>query len=304
MTIFWFLSAMAFAALAFGCYVRTRFILKRLDQMLTDAVNGEFTEIDYTETLLSRLESRMYQYLSLQKQHRDKISKERDTVKMLISDISHQTKTPIANILLYTQLLQENIGSDSQAACLAQQIEQQSEKLHFLIQALLKTSRLEHGIVAVVPEKYPLRELVRQLHWPAQAQEKKIHCQIQEDIPDVTAYFDLKWTLEALSNLIDNAVKYTPYGGSVSLTFEDYTMFVRINVADTGIGISEENTAQIFARFYRAGQVQQEPGVGLGLCLTREILQREGGYIKVSSRLGKGSVFSVFLPKNCQNCKN
>ena len=75
-------------------------------------------------------------------------------------------------------------------------------------------------------------------------------------------------------------------------------------MADTGIGISEENTAQIFARFYRAGQVQQEPGVGLGLCLTREILQREGGYIKVSSRLGKGSVFSVFLPKNCQNCKN
>lgn len=82
----------------------------------------------------------------------------------------------------------------------------------------------------------------------------------------------------------------------VSVT--DNTAFVRIDVKDTGIGISEEDTARIFTRFYRARQVQSEPGIGLGLYLVREILQREGGYIKVSSTLGKGSVFSLFLIKN------
>lgn len=298
MIFFLCLMAMGFAILSGVLYLRTTWILKKLDQMIAMAIDGDFVETEYNETMLSRLETRMYQYLSLNRQNQREIAKERDRVQMLISDISHQTKTPVANMLLYTQLLQENISSNKQALEFAQQIEQQTEKLRFLIQALVKTSQLENGIVAVVPKIHSVSELLEQLSWPAEAAKKGIYCGIEGEIPKVTACFDQKWTLEALSNLIDNAVKYTPDGGSVLVSVTDNTAFVRIDVKDTGIGISEEDTARIFTRFYRARQVQSEPGIGLGLYLVRGILQREGGYIKVSSTLGKGSVFSLFLIKN------
>ena len=278
-------------------YWRTRRLLGRLDHMLESAMDGHFSESEYTEDMLSRLEARMYQYLSMDRQDRKETAKERDAVKSLVSDISHQTKTPVANILLYSQLLQENESLDERARQIAGQIEMQTEKLNFLIQSLIRTSRLENGIVAVVPKEDRIRELIHDLPHPASAQAKGVEYHIVEEMPDICACFDRKWTVEALSNLVDNAVKYTPLGGKVTVSVQEYEMFVRIDVADTGIGISEEETAKIFARFYRSPHVQEERGVGLGLYLAREILHREGGYIKVASVPGEGSVFSVFLSK-------
>ena len=111
------------------------------------------------------------------------------------------------------------------------------------------------------------------------------------------ARFDLKWTIEAVGNIVDNAVKYTPPGGNISVRVQSYPFFARIDVKDSGIGIEQKDLGNIFGRFYRAGQVGEEPGVGIGLYLAREIIQGQKGYIKVSSRLGEGSVFSVFLPR-------
>lgn len=278
-------------------YWRTRRLLGRLDHMLESAMDGHFSESEYTEDMLSRLEARMYQYLSMDRQDRKETARERDAVKSLVSDISHQTKTPVANILLYSQLLQENESLDERARQIAGQIEMQTEKLNFLIQSLIRTSRLENGIVAVVPKEDRILELIHDLPHPASAQAKGVEYHIVEEMPDICACFDRKWTVEALSNLVDNAVKYTPPGGKVTVSVQEYEMFVRIDVADTGIGISEEETAKIFARFYRSPHVQEERGVGLGLYLAREILHREGGYIKVASVPGEGSVFSVFLSK-------
>ncbi|MGL4790465.1 MAG: sensor histidine kinase, partial [Phocaeicola sp.] len=104
------------------------------------------------------------------------------------------------------------------------------------------------------------------------------------------------WTAEALYNIIDNAIKYTPSGGSVRISVTAYQLFCRIDVTDTGIGISEDETAKIFSRFYRSQQVTDKDGVGLGLYLAREIMAAQGGYIKVASKSDCGSVFSVFLP--------
>ncbi|MEG1062068.1 MAG: HAMP domain-containing sensor histidine kinase, partial [Oscillospiraceae bacterium] len=112
-----------------------------------------------------------------------------------------------------------------------------------------------------------------------------------------SACFDAKWTGEALQNIVDNAIKYTPSGGEISMSVTAYSLFCRIDVADTGIGISEDETAKIFTRFYRSPTVQCEEGVGIGLYLAREIISGEGGYIKVASKRGSGSVFSVFLPR-------
>lgn len=107
---------------------------------------------------------------------------------------------------------------------------------------------------------------------------------------------DSKWTAEALFNLLDNAVKYTPAGGKISVSVEQWEMYIKLDVTDTGKGISESNQASIFRRFYREEEVHDKPGVGIGLYLAREIITWQGGYIKVVSEIGKGSTFSVLLP--------
>ena len=114
---------------------------------------------------------------------------------------------------------------------------------------------------------------------------------------DEKAYFDSKWTLEAICNILDNAVKYTNEG-SISLSVTAYEMFVRIDIKDSGIGIKEEEFSKIFSRFYRSEDTKNMEGVGIGLYLSRQIISGEGGYIKVSSVYGQGSTFSVFLPRS------
>ena len=281
-------------------YIRVSLLLKHLDDMIDSAKNGNFSETDYSEKRLSRLESKMYQYLSAGKTSMREMMSEKDNIKTLVSDISHQTKTPVSNILLYTQLLAESKELNENDKKLAKQIEDQTEKLSFLIASLVKISRLENGIIRLTPKKENVSALLNNLDFQSQASEKSIALTI-ETSNNLEAYFDLKWTLEALSNIVDNAIKYTPSGGSVSIKAIEYEMFVRIDVVDTGIGMNEDETSKVFARFYRSPRVSQEKGVGIGLYLAREILARENGYIKISSKIHKGSTFSLFLPKTDPN---
>ena len=130
--------------------------------------------------------------------------------------------------------------------------------------------------------------------YAVKAAEKGLAFHLQDT--DISGTFDPKWTAEALANIVDNAVKYTEQG-SITISALSYEMFVRIDVSDSGIGISESEQAQIFSRFYRSKNVQEQEGVGIGLYLARQIISSEGGYIKVASVLGKGSTFFVFLPK-------
>ena len=110
---------------------------------------------------------------------------------------------------------------------------------------------------------------------------------------EAAAVFDAKWTEEAVCNLLDNAVKYTPSGGTVSVEVKNYALFSFIRVTDTGPGIPEGEQAKIFGRFYRAPSAYQADGVGIGLDLTRQIAEKQGGYVKVESAPGKGSTFSL-----------
>ncbi|MGN0696689.1 MAG: sensor histidine kinase [Oscillospiraceae bacterium] len=275
--------------------LRTKRILDSVDKMLDEAIDNTFSESHFSEEQLSRIESKMNRYITKGVTSQKLVSEERDHIKTLISDISHQTKTPISNIMVYSQLLAEEELPHS-ARRLAEQIEEQTEKLSFLISSLVKTSRLENGIVSAAPSENSVKALLDEIHLENAAAEKNITLTIQNDT-DITALFDPKWTSEALVNIIDNAVKYTPEGGSVTVSVTEYEMFARIDISDTGIGISEEEIPKIFQRFYRSPEVSGKSGVGIGLYLARKIISDENGYIKVASEKGKGSVFSVFLPK-------
>ena len=277
-------------------------MLDRLDLMLDMAAQNEFSESEFSESRLSKTESKMCRYLSAGKTSLRQINSEKDAIKSLISDISHQTKTPISNILLYSELLCDIDGMNKKTKTLAENIKAQTEKLNFLIGSLIKISRLENGIVSLSPKENSIGELLKNLDFENKAKLKNIDLQINKNT-DMTAVFDLKWTAEAISNIVDNAIKYTQNGGAVRVSAASYEMFAKIDISDNGIGIIEEEIPKIFARFYRSQNVCDEQGVGIGLYLAREIISRQGGYIKVSSNVGKGSKFSVFIPKNANMSK-
>lgn len=159
-------------------------------------------------------------------------------------------------------------------------------------------SWLESDVFKICPSVQRVGSLVRQATEEIlpRARQKEIQIEICGDI-EGKANFDQKWTQEALYNILDNAVKYSPKGSRVEVEGISYEMYFCIAVKDQGIGIREEERAQIFSRFYRSDLVQQEEGIGIGLYLAREIVQREGGYIKVESKEGNGSIFKIFLQK-------
>lgn len=293
-----FFAAAFLCALIYAVYQKryVRRTLNNLDSMIIKALDGEFSEDDYDESLKSSIETKFARYLAASSKSFNGVKEEKERIKTLISDISHQTRTPVANIRLYTQLLgEQNLGEESRD-CL-EALESQTEKLQMLIEALVKTSRLETGILELHTKPEPLRNIVERSveQYRPKAEEKNI--KLDAFTSDISAVCDAKWTEEAVCNLLDNAVKYTPDGGNITVRMSEYEMFCRIDVTDDGNGISEEEQPKIFGRFYRGKDVYNKQGVGIGLYLTRQIVSNEGGYMKVISSEGNGSTFSIFLQK-------
>ncbi len=280
--------------------------LDRLDRMLDEAIAGTFKESDYDESKLSKVESKWKHFLSASALSRENVEKEKDRVKELVSDISHQTKTPMANIRLYTELLKERLEAaqpyvekDRQENLrLLAEIDRQAEKLGFLIQSLTKMSRLESNIVEVRPKQLYVSELIDTVVQDILPKAGKKNLEVVNTYTGSgMAYYDMKWTKEALGNIVDNAVKYSPCGSRVLLSVTEYKLYTAISVKDFGAGIREEDTAKIFRRFYRTEDVHDEDGVGIGLYLAREIVRRENGYIKVKSKPGQGAEFMMYLSR-------
>ena len=274
---------------------KSKKIMNKLDGLIDAAINGTFRETDFDESMLSALENRFARYLSSSVTASNKIKDEKNKINELIADISHQTKTPISNLLLYTELLQEEKLSQ-EAMDYVNSIHSQSEKLKFLIDSLVKVSRLENNIISLNPINNSINNLLLNIEhqYKKKAEQKNLELKILTS--DLTACFDEKWTNEALGNIVDNAIKYTDVG-SVFIEAVNYELFIKIDVKDTGKGIYEEDINKIFSRFYRSASVNQMEGTGLGLYLAREIITKENGYIQVSSEKETGSVFSIFLPK-------
>ncbi|MEQ2455406.1 sensor histidine kinase [Flavonifractor hominis] len=285
-------------ALAVVVYDRWRIArtIRRLDDMLTAAINGSFSEKTFDESRLSALESRLGRYLAASALSERNVREQKDQISALISDISHQTKTPVANLQLYAQLLSEQPLTPQGTDCAAA-ISAQAEKLQTLIEALVKTSRLETGILALHPQPGEISPVVERAaaQYAPKAAERGISLTVGQ--AEGSAVFDPKWTEEAVCNLLDNAVKYTPPGGAVTVEVKNYELFSAIRVTDTGPGIFEEEQAKIFGRFYRAPGAWQAEGVGIGLYLTRQIAEKQGGYVKVESTPGIGSSFSLYVPR-------
>ena len=276
-------------------HVRTKRTMDTLEKMIDVASEGEYHETKFDESRLSALETKFSNYLALSNTSSKNIMKEKEKIKTLISDISHQTKTPISNLILYSELIEEEDLSEDMRSNV-EAIKQQAEKLEFLIKSLVKLSRLENGILNLSPRKEEIQPMLQDIYeqYISKAMGKNLELNIEKTTSKAT--FDRKWTTEALGNIVDNAIKYTN-SGEINIKVHEYEIFTRIDISDTGIGISESEQAEVFLRFYRSQLVHNDEGVGIGLYLTREIISCEGGYIKLTSELGVGSTFSVYIPR-------
>ena len=258
-------------------------LCRTLDNMIDG--NEELQKSNDSETLFARINHRLIRLYEIMQKNRHKIDMERQELQMLISDISHQVKTPVSNLQMVTDTLLTKPVSEEERMDFLQGIRSQTDKLDFLFQALVKTSRLETGAIRL--------EKKDSIVYAAEKKEIAVSVDCPENL---IISHDSKWTSEALFNLLDNAVKYTPSGGKISVSVVQWEMYVEVKVTDTGKGISESNQAAIFRRFYREEEVHDQQGVGIGLYLAREIVTRQGGYIKVVSELRQGSEFSIMLP--------
>lgn len=282
-----------------GYEYRIRKFSKVFGKALDQIISGEKLQIQANkETLESKLSHKLIRLLEITEGSVSESRIEKDELQSLLGDISHQIKTPIANIKMYNNILIEREVSKEKEKEFLTLSNLQIEKLDFLMKSMIKMSRLENGVVQLKPKDnfiiYIIANALAQIN--QKAEDKKISIEISCE-EEIKAAFDEKWTEEAIFNVIDNAVKYTPKGGKIAIEVEELEMYVAVSICDNGIGIDEEEQGRIFQRFYRSPMVQVEEGVGVGLALTREIILKEQGFMKIKSELGKGTKFSIYLPK-------
>lgn len=222
---------------------------------------------------------------------------EMSATHQLISDISHQVKTPVANLKMYTEMLEKRLDKGEEL-CYLRIMEEQANKLDFLMQSLIKMSRLETHIISLSIQSFKLLDIIASVLGGIVPKAEMKGIQLKTLCPpEITVLVDFKWTVEAIFNILENAVKYTGNGGSIQVIATPLESFVSLEIIDNGMGINQQEIPLIFKRFYRGDSVGEKEGIGLGLALARDIITMEKGYVSVTSEIGKGSDFRVMLLK-------
>ena len=302
-----FCAAVFFAAvvLAAGCFYgwwRNRKMYRTIDRMLDEILDGEpVSQSDIREGEISVLASKAKRVKEKVDLGISTAEEEKEQVKSLISNMSHQLKTPLAGLMMYREMLEdENLDEETRKRFLGK-MKGQSEKIDWILQSLFKMVNLEQGAVVFEAEALPVRDTILDAVTAVldRADRRNIRI-LTEPFEDRLLWHNRKWTAEVLVNLLENAVKYTEPGGRITISVCPMEMYTEIAVRDTGRGIRQEELTEIFKRFYRSRDVENIEGSGIGLYLSRLILEHEKGYMTAESELGEGSKFSVFL-QNCQN---
>lgn len=287
-----------------ACYniCQKRKTYRMIDRLLDSVLSREMIVYsDVEEGEYSALISKVKQIQEVLGSHVQGAEKEKEQVKSLVSNMSHQLKTPLANLSLYAEILGKEELAPDRRARFAGKLKRQVEKLGWITESLAKMVKLEQNIDGFEVKDTKIRQTILDAVDTVyeKLENKKIRL-IMEPFEDIQLYHNRKWTAEVFVNLLENAVKYTREGGSVSIGVKTYEIYTEIRIADNGRGIRQEELTYIFKRFYRSREAEDIEGSGIGLYLSGLILEKEKGYMTVVSEYGEGSCFSVFL----QNCKN
>ena len=264
-----------------------------LDEMMNGKI--DISQVAEEENLFYKINHRLVRLYEVMQESKNSVASERADLQELISDISHQVKTPISNLkMINATLLEQEVPQDKQREFLLAS-GTQLDKLDFLMQAMIKTSRLETGVISLEKKQQPIYDTLAMALGSIFMSAERKHIQVEVNCPEtLVVSHDRKWTAEALFNILDNAVKYTPEYGSIRVCVESWEMHLKVSITDTGKGIPENQQGAIFRRFYREEDVHDIEGIGIGLYLAREIISLQGGYIQVISQVGTGSTLKCF----------
>ncbi|HEX2944928.1 MAG TPA: HAMP domain-containing sensor histidine kinase [Clostridia bacterium] len=272
---------------------------------LSHAVEGIFEnrlepDIRQKEGMIGLVYSQLLQISGRTRLSIEKLNREKENVQSLVTDISHQVKTPLSSIKLFNTMLLNGDADEAETKEFLNRSRDEINRLEWLTGSLIKISRLESGMIEIAQENCSLNETVRSAMEGVvqKAEEKSISIELKAD-RDFYALHDPKWTCEAVFNILENGVKYTGSGGRILLQLMETEFFIRLDITDNGIGIPKEEYNEIFKRFYRgrSEMVRKTEGSGVGLYLARKILEEQGGSIIVGSTPGSGTRFSLFLQK-------
>ena len=296
-----FLAVLLVLSVCYGIYQKRK-TYRMIDRLLDSVLSQEMIVYsDVEEGEYSALISKIKQIQEVLGNHAQSAEREKEQVKSLVSNMSHQLKTPLANLSLYTEILGTGELAPEKKAEFAEKMQRQIEKLNWIVESLSKMVKLEQNIDEFEVKDTKIRQTILDAVDAVYAKlEKKGICLEMEEFDDRLLYHNRKWTVEVFVNLLENAIKYTEPGGAIRIQVRPYELYTEIQIADTGRGIRQEELTDIFQRFYRSPEVENMEGSGIGLYLSNLILEKEKGYITAVSEYGKGSCFSVFL----QNCKN
>lgn len=274
--------------------------LAQMDRMLDALLENHTVDVsDLNDHALSALAHKVRQIQGCRSSDVETAEHEKEAVKGLVSNLSHQLKTPLSNVMLYQELLTDETLSPMQRTAFLKKQRQQLEKIDWVMQSLLKMVQLEQDVIEFeampLPIEATITEAVNAVYAKALAKDIAI---VLTPFEDCSLWHHKKWTAEVFTNILENAVKYTSCGGEIKIHVRPLEIYTEIQFVDNGMGIRADEQTEIFKRFYRSSDAEGQEGAGIGLYLARLILEKEKGMLTVQPNPCGGSIFSVFL----QNC--
>lgn len=284
------------------CYLYVKRTFDSIDRVLDSVLAKDTKNLSEVtaENRLSKLTHKAVKIIQMNTMDINQTKQEKETIQSYISDMAHQMKTPLSGISMYTDILLEGNVSEEERQEFLTRIKAGNEKLQWMMDSLVKISRLEVGAIEISPIPANIKQTISDsINTVYMVALKKNIIIKTSDFEDIPLLHDRKWTSEAITNILDNAIKYSSPDSEINISVETLPIYTKISITDYGIGIEPDEINSVFKRFYRGRNAKDVNGVGLGLYLASLILQKQAGYIYVESKPGQYTTFSLFL----QNCK-
>ncbi|NPV43388.1 MAG: HAMP domain-containing histidine kinase [Firmicutes bacterium] len=296
-------SVMISLTILFTAYMFLKVHYRKIDQYndsINKIMNGEISTrlADSDEGSLSKFASSINMLITSLHTHIEKEKQNRIFLRDMLTNISHQLKTPLSALSMYIEIMKDEKIDNEVITDFLNKSENELDRMQILIANLLKMAKLDAGIIELNKNEYILNEIVKQATESFQARLVKEQKTLEVKATGNVSYTcDREWMLEALSNLIKNAVEHTSAGNRIEVLIEETPLMAKITVKDNGEGIHPDDINHIFKRFYRSRFSQNKQGTGIGLTLTKTIVEMHEGSISVESTIQKGTAFVIYLPR-------
>ena len=274
---------------------------RKMIRELTDYVTRvqDLSELPGMERIaegdLGILQSEIYKVVTILREEYSDERRQKKYLSDMMSDLSHQFKTPLTAISLMTELLMAPDVTEEDRLEYAAKIESQTGRMTWLIKNLLTLSQLEAGVLEMKNEEIRLADLMGEIEESLSVLAEMAEVDLRVSVSDgIRVKGDPQWLREAVSNIVKNGIEHTPAGGFVSVSASENNLFTKILIEDNGVGISREHLPHIFERFYKAGN-ESAGSVGIGLAMAKSIINNHGGSVTVSSEVGRGTTFEIRL---------